>query len=73
VSKFLIKRSGEVLATVEGDRIVFGSKAVSGGIGLETQLVPDNQLIKQVDGDGNVLWVLGVRRAGNEIVIEEEK
>ena len=69
VKTFFIKRHGEVIATVTGERLTFGQKCRSQDM-RDNVMVPDTSLLKQVGDDGKAEWVLGTR--GNAgLTIEE--
>jgi hypothetical protein len=54
---YSIKLDGQEVARLTGDRIQFGKKMASSSL-MERNMVDDRSILKQLDADGNVVWVI---------------
>ena len=61
---YLIKLDGQEIARISGERIQFGRKMASASL-MEREMVDDRNVLKQLDEQGNVLWVLWLSHKGN--------
>lgn len=66
---FLIKLDGVEVARVAGQRIQFGRKMASGSL-MEKDTIDDREILKQLDENGQAVWVLRMSHRGN-LTVEE--